>query len=126
MSTGVPNLGSSPPSADASSERPASQVRGHAKYVKGVVDETIGQVAGAPSWIESGHESKAQGVAEMRAAKSEKDKDLRESYAHRDPDWLKSEGKQEALLGRTVGCGGMEERGEEKVQTGERMKRDSV
>jgi hypothetical protein len=82
-------------------------------------------MTGSPSWTESASDDKAAGVAEMRAAKDESDKGLREDYPHRDPDGLKSEGRKQSLFGKTIGCAGMEERGGEKVQTGERLKTDS-
>jgi hypothetical protein len=85
-------------------------------------------MANSPSWTEAGTENKVAGVAEMRAAKEQTDKTLREEYPHRNPEILKSEGKTQNVFGKAVGCEGMEERGEEKVQTGERLKnvRDSV
>ncbi|KAF8247007.1 hypothetical protein K440DRAFT_661642 [Wilcoxina mikolae CBS 423.85] len=126
MSTGIPNFGNTKPPSDptpTSTGRRPSQVHGHAKYAKGVVNETIGQMTNSPSWQASGAENKAAGIAEMRAAKEVVDKDLRENYQTRDPQRLKTEGKSQNALGKTVGCQGMVERGGEKVETGETLGR---
>jgi hypothetical protein len=78
----------------------------------------------SPSWQAAGVDDKAAGIAEMRAAKEAVDKDLRENYQARDPQRLKTEGKSQNVLGKTVGCQGMVERGGEKIETGERLRRD--
>ncbi|KAF8537828.1 hypothetical protein BDD12DRAFT_981908 [Trichophaea hybrida] len=124
MSIGVPNLGNIKPPTDptnTSTGRRPSQVHGHAEYAKGVVNETIGQMANSPSWQASGIEDKAAGIAEMRAGKEMVDKDPRENYQTRDRQRLKTEGKSQNVLGKTVGCQGMVKRGGEKVEAGERL-----
>jgi len=142
MSTGIPNLNTRmnrPSEADAARARAEfeagdtsgdapenpSQLRGHAKYVKGAASDAIGNLTASTSWKESGHRAKADGIAEMRAAKAQTDSDLHsDSYPNRNPNVLKAEGRAQNTTGRTLGCLGMEERGGEKVRAAEGLDMD--
>lgn len=44
----------------------ASVLGGHAKYAKGYVEETIGNVTGSKEWQESGQKDAKRGIDEMK------------------------------------------------------------
>eukprot|EP00249_Psilotum_nudum_P026814 c33601_g1_i1 orf=2-187(-) len=46
-------------------------IAAHAEYVKGAVEETIGNWTGSESWKESGHKDKDHALASMRSASNE-------------------------------------------------------
>ncbi|KAI5801261.1 hypothetical protein EDC01DRAFT_764726 [Geopyxis carbonaria] len=122
MSTGVPNINPGSSSSNAGG-KPPSQLKGHAKWVKGVANETIGNLTSSPSWQASGAADKAEGIGMMRAAKERVDTYKQQNeYPRRGSGTLKAEGQTEGILGRTLGCGGMEERGTEKVTLAERKR----
>ncbi|CCX10647.1 hypothetical protein FPQ18DRAFT_391857 [Pyronema domesticum] len=124
MSTGIPNLGNADITGSAHNGRRPSQVHGHIEYAKGVVSETIGSMVNSSSWQQSGESHKASGIAEMRSAKEMVDKDLRSHYPERNATTLKTEGKSQNMLGKTIGCQGMVERGGEKEQIGDMLKKN--
>lgn len=74
----------------------------------------IGNMAGSPSWQESGRQDKQAAVGEMRAAKQQGDQAA--DYDSRNPTALNAEGKAQGIAGGLTGCGGMQERGSEKQQ----------
>jgi len=76
-----------------------SLVGGHAQYVKGQAEATVGSVTGSEEWKKSGEQDKQQGVDAMKAAS-----------ANRDPN-ASGFGKAEELAGKAVGCEGMENEG---------------
>ncbi|KAL1845178.1 hypothetical protein VTK73DRAFT_971 [Phialemonium thermophilum] len=77
---------------------------GHAKYVKGATEATIGSVTGSQAWASSGEHDKADARAELRAAAE-----------NRDPA-QKGYGKVEEVAGRVTGCEGMRREGEASSQ----------
>ncbi|CAF1371207.1 unnamed protein product, partial [Rotaria sordida] len=46
----------------------SSLLGGHAQYVKGAVEETIGNVTGSQAWKDSGVHDKQEAAEKMRAA----------------------------------------------------------
>lgn len=46
----------------------ASIVGGHAQYVKGYVNETIGNVTGSKEWADSGKQDQEGGIGEMKVS----------------------------------------------------------
>ncbi|KAI0386099.1 hypothetical protein F5Y04DRAFT_243353 [Hypomontagnella monticulosa] len=76
-----------------------SLVGGHAEYIKGAAEATIGSVTGSQAWTTSGEQAKAHAVDTMKAA-GEK----------RDPS--QGYGKIEQKLGQATGCEGMVKEGE--------------
>ncbi|KAI1359853.1 hypothetical protein F5Y08DRAFT_344282 [Xylaria arbuscula] len=75
-----------------------SLVGGHAEYIKGAAEATIGNVTGSEAWKASGEQAKAHAVDTMKAA-GEK----------RDPS--KGFGAAEQKLGQVTGCEGMAKEG---------------
>jgi uncharacterized protein YjbJ (UPF0337 family) len=49
---------------------PASMTGGHAQYVKGYVNEMVGNVTGSENWKESGKMDQNNGIREMRVCNS--------------------------------------------------------
>ncbi|KAJ4424037.1 hypothetical protein N0V82_001284 [Gnomoniopsis sp. IMI 355080] len=92
----------------ASNEQPNNQpslVSGHAEYVKGAAEATIGKAIGSPAWESSGEQAKARGVSTMKAAGEARDA-TSQGY-----------GKAEEVAGKAVGCEGMvKEGGESKTE----------
>lgn len=64
----------------------------------------------------SGTASKQQGLEEMRAAKAAADATAGSEYASKPKGTLEREGKMEKGVGGGVGCGGLEQRGDEKLR----------
>ncbi len=80
----------------------ASLIGGHAQYVKGAVEETIGNVTGSQAWKESGAHDKQEAVEKMRAA----------NQGPSDSSVIS--GSTEKKIGSVIGCEGMVHNGEEK------------
>ncbi|KAI0024759.1 hypothetical protein F4780DRAFT_724878 [Xylariomycetidae sp. FL0641] len=83
--------------SSGSNQQP-SLVGGHAEYVKGAAESTIGSVTGSQAWTSSGEQAKAHAVDTMKAAGEQ-----------RDPS--QGYGKAEQKLGQMTGCEGMEKEG---------------
>ncbi|KAI4865895.1 hypothetical protein F4820DRAFT_418963 [Hypoxylon rubiginosum] len=81
-------------SSGNNSQQP-SLVGGHAEWIKGATESTIGSVTGSQAWTASGEQAKAHAVDAMKAA-GEK----------RDPS-TQGYGKVEQKLGQVAGCEGM-------------------
>ena len=79
-----------------------SLVGGHAQYVKGAVEETIGNVTGSQAWKDSGVHDKQEAVDKMKAA----------NQGPSDSSLIS--GATEKKIGNMVGCEGMVQNGEEK------------
>lgn len=73
-------------------------MHGHAQYALGATQETVGNLTGAESWKESGQQNQSAGKQEMQAA----------GEARSDSTGY---GKPEEVLGKAVGCEGMQEEG---------------
>lgn len=80
----------------------ASLIGGHAQYVKGAVEETIGNLTGSQAWKDSGIHDKQEAVESMRAA----------NEGTTDSSLIS--GTTEKNIGSAVGCPGMIHNGEEK------------
>ena len=50
-----------------SSEDP-SLIGGHAQYVKGYVEETVGNVTGSKEWVDSGKKDAQEGIETMKVS----------------------------------------------------------
>ncbi|GAB7363910.1 hypothetical protein MBLNU230_g4473t1 [Neophaeotheca triangularis] len=83
----------------SSDQQNPSLIGGHAQYVKGAAEETIGSVTGSEPWTSSGEQDKSQGIDAMKQASE-----------NRDPQ-RDGMGKAEELAGKAAGCEGMEEEG---------------
>ncbi|KAK0387071.1 hypothetical protein NLU13_5384 [Sarocladium strictum] len=81
-----------------------SLVGGHAQYVKGVAEATIGDVSGSHAWKSSGEQDKAAGVDTMKKAG-----ELR--------DQTQGYGKVEEVAGKVTGCEGMQKEGAASQQS---------
>ncbi|KAI8966348.1 hypothetical protein F5Y11DRAFT_310093 [Daldinia sp. FL1419] len=75
-----------------------SLIGGHAEYIKGATESTIGSVTGSQAWTSSGEQAKAHAVDTMKAAGE-----------NRDPS--QGFGKVEQKLGQATGCEGMVKEG---------------
>jgi uncharacterized protein YjbJ (UPF0337 family) len=78
--------------------------------IRGVAEETIGNLTSSGSWRESGQHDKEEAIVHMREA-------------HHDPETqgryrgvLQTEGKVERTAGWLTGCEGMKHDGERKIQ----------
>ncbi|CAF3107033.1 unnamed protein product [Rotaria sp. Silwood2] len=80
----------------------ASFLGGHAQYVKGAVEETIGSITGSQAWKDSGAHDKQEATEKMRAA----------NQGPSDSSFIS--GTTEKKIGSMVGCEGMIHNGEEK------------
>lgn len=80
----------------------ASLIGGHAQYVKGAVEETIGNVTGSQTWKDSGVHDKQEAMDKMRAA----------NQGPTDNSLIS--GSTEKKIGNIVGCQGMVQNGQEK------------
>ncbi|KAF2276121.1 uncharacterized protein EI97DRAFT_458618 [Westerdykella ornata] len=88
----------------SSNQNPHNQpslVAGHAHYVKGAAEETIGNLTHSTAWKESGAHDKAAAVDALRAAGDKRD-------PHR-----QGFGGVEETAGKLVRCEGMRREGEE-------------
>ncbi|RYP04709.1 hypothetical protein DL764_004259 [Monosporascus ibericus] len=85
-------------SGNNSNQQP-SLVGGHAEYVKGAAESTIGSVTGSQAWTGSGEQAKAHAVDTMKAAGEARDP-ATQGY-----------GKAEQRLGEVTGCEGMAKEG---------------
>ncbi|KAI0128822.1 hypothetical protein BJ170DRAFT_682611 [Xylariales sp. AK1849] len=83
---------------DTNNEHP-SLVGGHAEYIKGAAEATIGSVTGSHAWKSSGEQAKAHAVDTMKAASE-----------GRDPA-AQGYGKIEEVAGKVAGCEGMQQEG---------------
>lgn len=77
-------------------------------------------MSGSKSWKISGRADQAIAIAEMRAAKSERDMKMR--LEDRGPAMLQMEGRVEGVVGMMLGCQGMVERGAQKCETAREKK----
>ncbi|OAA35547.1 hypothetical protein NOR_07932 [Metarhizium rileyi] len=77
-----------------------SLVQGHAQYVKGVAEATVGDITGSHAWKSSGEQDKAAGISTMKTAGEQRD--ASQGY-----------GKAEELAGKLTGCDGMKKEGVE-------------
>ncbi|CAJ2509986.1 Uu.00g058860.m01.CDS01 [Anthostomella pinea] len=75
-----------------------SLIGGHAEYVKGAAEATIGNVTGSEPWKASGEQAKAHAVDTMKAAGEQRDAS-------------KGFGSIEQKAGALAGCEGMEKEG---------------
>lgn len=78
--------------------------------IRGVAEETIGNLSGSESWRLSGQQDKAEAIEHMRTVSSEP------NLAGRSRGALETEGKIEKAAGWATGCAGMQHNGECKVQ----------
>ncbi|CAI6253384.1 unnamed protein product [Periconia digitata] len=83
----------------SSNQNAPGLVSGHAQYVKGAAEETIGSVTGSEAWKSSGAQDKSQAVDAMKSAGQ-----------NRDPN-TQGFGGIEQKAGSLVGCEGMEKEG---------------
>ncbi|KAK5658285.1 hypothetical protein OQA88_2260 [Cercophora sp. LCS_1] len=74
-------------------------VAGHAEYIKGAAESTIGAITGSHAWTTSGEQDKAHAKASLQAAAE-----------HRDPAKA-GYGKVEEIAGKFTGCEGMKHEG---------------
>ncbi|KAL1644773.1 hypothetical protein SLS58_004238 [Diplodia intermedia] len=74
-------------------------VSGHAEYVKGAAESTIGSLTGSNAWQKSGEQAKAHAVDAMKQAS-----------ADRDPA-TSGYGRVEEMAGKVTGCEGMQQEG---------------
>ncbi|KAI0122275.1 hypothetical protein F4814DRAFT_408152 [Daldinia grandis] len=84
-------------SSQNNSQQP-SLIGGHAEYIKGAAESTIGSVTGSQAWTTSGEQAKAHAVDAMKTAGE-----------NRDPS--QGFGKVEQKLGQATGCEGMVKEG---------------
>ncbi|CAF1080061.1 unnamed protein product [Rotaria sp. Silwood1] len=80
----------------------ASLLGGHAQYVKGAVEETIGNVTGSQAWKDSGAHDKQEATEKMRTA----------NQGTSDCPVISS--TTEKKIGNMVGCEGMVHNAQEK------------
>jgi len=99
--TGRETAADARPTGQSVDPKDASQIRGHAVWIKGMAEEMVGKVSGAESWTQSGHDDKTRGVNEMRLAKEEGDK--KAHYENRSPTVLNVEGTGEKVAGYMTG-----------------------
>ncbi|KAI0180963.1 hypothetical protein GGR52DRAFT_13072 [Hypoxylon sp. FL1284] len=85
-------------SSGNNSQQP-SLVGGHAEYVKGAAESTIGSVTGSQAWSSSGEQAKAHAVDTMKAAGESRDASSQ------------GFGGVEQKLGQAAGCEGMVKEG---------------
>ncbi|RYO82572.1 hypothetical protein DL766_000214 [Monosporascus sp. MC13-8B] len=85
--------------SENNSNQQPSLVGGHAEYVKGAAESTIGSVTGSHAWTSSGEQAKAHAVDTMKAAGEARDP-ATQGY-----------GKAEQKLGEVTGCEGMAKEG---------------
>ncbi|SPQ23860.1 696bcd31-f2ba-463a-8b3c-dadc9bf90e82 [Thermothielavioides terrestris] len=72
---------------------------GHAEYIKGAAESTIGSLTGSESWRASGAQDKARARAALQTALEGRDP-AKTGY-----------GRAEELAGRLTGCEGMRQEG---------------
>ncbi|KAL6704818.1 hypothetical protein ACN47E_007622 [Coniothyrium glycines] len=82
----------------ANNQNQPGLVAGHAQYVKGAAEETIGNVTGNEAWKSSGVQDKEQAVNTMKAASENRDASS-------------GLGSVEEKAGNLVGCEGMQQEG---------------
>ncbi|KAJ4323043.1 hypothetical protein N0V94_002067 [Neodidymelliopsis sp. IMI 364377] len=75
-------------------------IAGHAQYVKGAAESTIGSVTGNQAWATSGEQDKNQAIDTMKAASENR-------------DTSQGLGSVEQTAGNLVGCEGMQKEGAE-------------
>ncbi|KAJ4362790.1 hypothetical protein N0V95_001282 [Ascochyta clinopodiicola] len=75
-------------------------IAGHAQYVKGAAEATIGSVTGNQAWATSGEQDKNQAIDAMKAASENR-------------DTSQGLGGVEQAAGNLVGCEGMQKEGAE-------------
>ncbi|KAI1826151.1 Wd tetratricopeptide repeat domain-containing protein [Xylaria intraflava] len=91
-------------SSDDNNDQP-SLISGHAEYVKGATETTIGNVTGSEAWKSSGELAKAHAVNTMKAAGERRDASK------------KGFGTIEQKLGEVTGCEGMTHEGIANIDT---------
>ncbi|KAL2256172.1 hypothetical protein VTK26DRAFT_2081 [Humicola hyalothermophila] len=95
------------PTSSSSSSNPQGRnpqgspglLAGHAEYIKGAAESTIGSLVGSQAWRDSGEHDKAHARAALQAA-----------VEHRDPA-KSGYGRAEEIAGRLTGCEGMRHEG---------------
>ncbi|RPA83045.1 hypothetical protein BJ508DRAFT_324925 [Ascobolus immersus RN42] len=112
-STGTPDLSKTP----AASNSAPSQIHGHMQYVKGVVEEKIGDLTGSQAYKESGVNDQQQARSEIRAAAAEHPSDSPlNSAQHTNPGMYdKVVGTAEEKIGSAVGCPGVQGYGKDHL-----------
>ncbi|KAI0603060.1 hypothetical protein F4775DRAFT_10746 [Biscogniauxia sp. FL1348] len=80
-------------------QQPPSLVGGHAEYMKGAAESTIGNLTGSQAWTTSGEQAKSHAVDSMKAAGEARDASSR-GY-----------GRAEQKMGEMTGCKGMMKEG---------------
>ncbi|KAI2630564.1 Wd tetratricopeptide repeat domain-containing protein [Xylaria nigripes] len=94
---------------DNNNNNQPSLLSGHAEYVKGATEATIGSVTGSEAWKNSGEQAKARAIDTMKAAGE-----------RRDPS-KKGFGTFEQKLGEVTGCEGMAREGIAKPEVDTRI-----
>ncbi|ORY13724.1 hypothetical protein BCR34DRAFT_561587 [Clohesyomyces aquaticus] len=90
-------------SSNENNQNTPGLIAGHAQYVKGAVEETIGNLTNAASWKTSGEHDKSAAVSAMREAGEKREND-NQSHGF---------GAAEEKAGKLVGCEGMLREGKE-------------
>ncbi|KAI5926583.1 hypothetical protein F4810DRAFT_655074 [Camillea tinctor] len=86
-------------SSPNNNQQTPSLVGGHAEYIKGAAESTIGNLTGSQAWTASGEQAKAHAVDSMKAAGEARDASA-QGY-----------GKVEQKMGELTGCEGMVKEG---------------
>ncbi|KAK6071617.1 hypothetical protein SCUP234_05319 [Seiridium cupressi] len=86
-------------SAPNNQNQQPSLIGGHAEYIKGAAESTIGSVTGSHAWQSSGEQTKAHAADVMKAAGEARDAST-QGY-----------GKAEQIAGNLTGCEGMQQEG---------------
>ncbi|KAI1502770.1 hypothetical protein F5X99DRAFT_426943 [Biscogniauxia marginata] len=92
--------------SSSNNQQNPSLVGGHAEYIKGAAESTIGSITGSHAWTTSGKQAKAHAVDSVKAAG-----EARGSSAQ-------GYGKAEQKLGEMAGCEGMVQEGAASTKPG--------
>ncbi|KAL2017083.1 hypothetical protein VTK56DRAFT_2606 [Thermocarpiscus australiensis] len=90
---------SNPQDPQSENRQQPGLLSGHAEYIKGAAESTIGSITGSHAWTASGEQDKAHARASMQAAAE-----------HRDPN-KSGYGRAEEIAGKLTGCEGMKHEG---------------
>ncbi|KAK3306507.1 uncharacterized protein B0T15DRAFT_527401 [Chaetomium strumarium] len=85
---------------------------GHAEWIKGAAESTIGSIIGAESWKTAGEQEKARARECMQAAAQQRDP-TKAGY-----------GRAEEIAGKLTGCEGMKHEGAASKTAGANKRRD--